>query len=151
MMNRAVYVVGLGVLALMAARGASAQHAIEPVSVGGGGAAASHPTRSSAECVGVVAPADSAPGDSTWHPAQLTQMVVPPTQGLPSSMRGRTTSVRFLIGVYGSPDSIDIKGPVDRDYLPRLTASLMEYRFRPAIFQGCLVRACGSLIALSFR
>jgi hypothetical protein len=77
-------------------------------------------------------------------------MVVPPMQGLPSSMRGQTISVRFLISGYGLPDSIDIQGPVDRDYLPKLTVSLMKYRFRPAIFQGCQVRAWGSPIALNF-
>ncbi len=136
MMHRSTSITTLVGLTLLVSSGAKGQ---------------SRATRSGAECAGVVAPADSTPGDSTWHPAQPDQIITPPMQDLPKSMRGRTISVHFLIAASGSPDSVDIKGFVDPEYFPRLRAALMKYHFRLAISQGCLVRAWGSPIAVGFH
>jgi hypothetical protein len=114
-------------------------------------ASSAHGQRTGAKCVGVVAPTDSIPRDSTWHPAEPDRIGAPPMQDVPKTMHGRTVSVRFLIGVSGSPDSVDIKGFVDPDYLPRLTAALLKYHFRPAIADGCRVRAWDSPIVLAFH
>jgi len=136
MMHRATSIATVAVLSVLVASAARGQF---------------RPTRSGAECAGVVAPADSAPRDSTWYPPEPNQIIVPPMQDVPKAMHGRTVSVRFLIGLSGSPDSVDIKGFVDPDYLPRLTAAMLKYHFRPAITQGCRVRAWASPITVTFH
>lgn len=99
------------------------------------------PWRSSADCVGVVPPAE--PTDSTpdYHSARGF-LILPPLPR-PRQMRGTTLTVRMLYRANGRVDSIQVLGAADSAYAARYLESIRAAASRrtvhPAVYQGCAV------------
>ncbi len=102
-------------------------------------------TRSPEECVNVMAPRDGTPHDSLWSPPESRQIILPPIGDLPGSMQRKTVLVRFFLNQFGSPTRVDFAGINDSGYSKTLRAIMMGYRYRPAVFRGCVVASTTEL------
>ncbi len=99
------------------------------------------PTRTAAECVGVVAPTKQT--DSTagfWHDEQF---FVVPSVDAPRSQRGKTLAVRFRITAQGTLDSLQVVGATNDTYKAQYMKAIQDIftrgKYHPAVYQGCAV------------
>jgi hypothetical protein len=98
-------------------------------------------TRTAAECVGVVAPADLENPPPDYRGAE--RFITAPPEKIPKALRGATIHVRYLQTARGTIDSIQVDGISDDKYRARFIALIKDTfaqgEFRPAVFQGCAV------------
>jgi hypothetical protein len=85
-----------------------------------------------------------ASSDSSFiFPPQPTAVIVPSYE-VATALRGRTLTIRFLVGVAGVVDSLEILAPpnTNRVALSQLRNQMRRYRFDPALtLDGCPVQS----------
>ncbi|MES2305778.1 MAG: hypothetical protein V4558_09725 [Gemmatimonadota bacterium] len=108
-----------------------------------------YPLRSDAECAADSLVRSPVPRDTTFQASEPLQLVLP-TDGYPSSMKGKHYTVQLHLTRGGAVDSVLIVGPpFDERYRPRWVAMMKAYRFHPARYRGCRVEDWNSL-SMSF-
>lgn len=99
------------------------------------------PTRTAAECVGIVAPTERADRTPDFWPAERF-MVVPSLNGS-QSLRGKTLAVRFRITAQGTLDSLQVTGAKNDKYMAQYKKTIQDVftrdKYHPAVYQGCAV------------
>jgi len=77
---------------------------------------------------------------SKISPPQLKYAVLAP-QPVPQELAHQKLVVRFRINENGEPDpgATVIYGPIRSPYLERLSDALRQWRFEPAVLDGCAV------------
>jgi hypothetical protein len=99
------------------------------------------PTRTAAECVGVVAPTERTGSIPGFWPAE--QFFVVPSIEAPRSQRGKTLAVRFRITAQGTLDSLQVTGATNDTYRAQYMKAIQDIftrgKYHPAVYQGCAV------------
>lgn len=66
-------------------------------------------------------------------PPEARQLILPPIDDVPKSLRGKTVQVTFTIDVSGAVQSVSVTPPItDRKFSRKFDESMRKYRFRPA-------------------
>ncbi|MEZ4378826.1 MAG: hypothetical protein AB7N73_04400 [Gemmatimonadales bacterium] len=72
-------------------------------------------------------------GGQRGSPPQARQLILPPLDGVPKSLRGKSVLVTFRIDVEGRVSDIDVVPPIsDRGFARKFDETMRGYRFRPA-------------------
>ncbi len=138
-------VAAASVLLLSAHAAASGQGTIAPMKIG---PAVRGVTRSPQECINVYGPAKDTPADSAFTPPVAKQMIIPPFDLL-SALQGWTFAAQWLVGATGSVDSVGLVGVESVKIAAALRKAMSGYRFNPAVYQGCAVRAWSDPFSLT--
>lgn len=101
--------------------------------------------RTATECIGPRPAAIGEPGEGKTAPPSAAQMIIPPLDGLPASLRGRRADVTFYVAENGRVDSVGVRGISETGYLVRFRTTMLRYVFNPALDRGCPVRGVASI------
>jgi protein TonB len=72
-------------------------------------------------------------GGQRGSPPQARQLILPPLDGVPKSLRGTSVLVTFRIDAEGRVSDLDVAPPIsDRGFARKFDETMRGYRFRPA-------------------
>ena len=100
--------------------------------------------RTATECIEPRPPSSELHAGRTSAP-NTAQMILPPTDGIPGSSRGKPVDVQFFVGANGRVDSVGVTGISDKSFLARFRGIMMRYVFDPAQDRGCPVPGTTSI------
>lgn len=72
-------------------------------------------------------------GGKRGTPPEARQLIVPPIDDVPKSLRGKTVEVTFSIDAFGTVRDVDVAPPIsDRKFSAKFDETMRNYRFHPA-------------------